>query len=193
MGRAWGCIQPPAPTLQPKALSEHVPVCKDLRLGRHRTADPSCSAMCTRLEVNSSRSGYSHQGRVPKVLQCSCDSRSACIFAFIDTGEHYPCCYIRPTLLLFLLRRTQWGFFLGFFFLSFFLISNIATTLLLQTLISVTLCASDILIPTAEPREYFQCYWRTVPPSSVCLCSILPTVVYTINACEDLSQYLLRD
>lgn len=83
-----------------------------------------------------------------------------------------------------------------FFPLSFFFKknSNIATTLLLQTLISVILCAADTLIPTAEPRKYLKCYWRTVPPSSVCLCSILPsTVVYTTNACEDLSQYFLKD
>lgn len=118
MGRAWGCIQAPAPILQPKALSEHVPVC--LRLVSHRNCRP-LSVQYPRMEVSSSRSGYSHQGRVPELLQCSCDSRHACIFVFIDTGEHYPSCSIRPTLSPFLSFRGELvGFFLFFSSLFFF-------------------------------------------------------------------------
>lgn len=73
--------------------------------------------------VNSCRSGYSHQGRVPKLLQCSCDPRPACMFAAIDTGEHYPCCSNTPTLSLFFpfvfgenSVFFSWDFFFFFFF-----------------------------------------------------------------------------
>lgn len=92
--------------------------------------------------VNSCRNGYSHRGRVPKLLQCSCDPR--------PVTQRYVCSYWHrwtvPMLfqqaytLSFFLFCFWWELsvpFLGFFFSSFFLISNIPTTLLLQTLISV--------------------------------------------------------
>lgn len=70
-----------------------------------------------------------------------------------------------------------------FFFFLFFLVSNIPPTSLLQTL--ELSCAHAVYIPTLtiKRKDYLECYWRTVTPSSVCICSILPSIgVYTTEA-----------
>lgn len=121
--------------------------------------------------VNSCRNGYSHRGRVPKLLQCSCDPR--------PVTQRYVCSYWHrwtvPMLLqhslffsLLFLVRTQCSF-PGIFFLFFFFNFKYS-----NNFIASDADFSHILIHTAEPREYFKCYWRTVSPSSVCAVYSLP-------------------
>lgn len=179
IGRARGCAQPPAQFSSLRSWEQ------GRVAGQSQELQPPLAALCTQgwkclwsWWVNSFRSGSSHQGRVSKLLQCSCDSRPClyfCIYWHRWTFPmllHQACTFSSSPF-----EENSVVFSWVFSFFSFY-ISNIATTLLLQTLTSVILCAADILIPTAEPKEYFKCYWRTVSPSSVCLCTILPSSLH---------------